>query len=1474
MDGVCRGNGQHKQSDVESFNAMKTTSMNMRQILTILTAIVALLGATTRIQAASYTATVSGNWNATATWGGSGPPIAGDTATINAGVNVTLSAAAACATLTVNGTLTANNAITVSGNTQFTSTGVYACAATSGTRTFTGDVTLDAGSSWTSASAGPCSFGGNFINNATTFTGNGTYTFTGASKAFSGSTTTAMTAASISGSYANNGTLTVSGTLTLAGTLANDGALTINTTSGSGTLTQGTGATLTVTSGNSAISVTLVASASGNTVNYSGANPTPKVIAYQNLTISGSGNANWGAISTVNGNLTLGGTATINNFPATTVGGNLLINGAAVTCNTSGFQVTGTTTVTAGTLKLSGSGTVDASTFTGDFTVNGGTFNSNGGNPTFAGNFIYSSGTLTDASGSSTRRWTFTGSGKTIGSGTFTIPSTVFIANGASIQNNATLTLTSSGSNPFLTGSTTGIWTQGANSSLTVTANGITVPTLDCTTYTPNTVAYTSTSAQAVKANTYYNLTVSGASTKTLAGGVIVNNTLTISAGTLADGGNTLTANAGVVNNGVHSGVGRILLTGGAGSHSLSGTGTYQNLELNDANGASVAGGTSTISGTGTLILTSGQLGSSGGALSLANGATVSRAAGSLSLTPTFSTSVNVTYNDTNPTTTGSELPTSATVLNNLIINNAAGVTLNANATLKATLTLTSGKLITGANLLTVTSAGTISGGSSTSYVYGRLDRGFTTGSGKSATFPVGDSSVYAPVNLASATVTGAGDLVVSTAADVNSQGAFSSSGLSQTKYVNRDWTMTAANGYAQSAGSITFNFVAGDVQGAMSTSTDVVGKYSGGNWTKPTVASRTATSITVSGVTSFSDFVIGELPVPTFTGLSSKTISYGASSVSLSGTLSANSGTVYPVSTSTVTASINGYAVGSAFTDSTGDFTITYNHSSLATDGVGSSPYTITYSFAGDANLAAAASDTGTSLTVDKAALSITANNKSKTYGSALTLDGAVDFTPTGLQNGETVGSVTLTPSGGTATTDPVSGSPYTITPSAATGGTFNPDNYTAITYTDGTLTVDPLAVALTGSRAYDGTTNAEASILSVANAVGGDTVTVASGTGGLAGKNVPTQAITSFEALVLGNNADGNYTLTNASGSVTITSIGASVTGITANNKVYDGTNTASISVTNGVVFGGVVGADDVMLNTNSYSAEFAGAGVGTNLPVTVGGLILDGADAGNYMLTQPSGLTADITPAALTVTGILAGDRVYDGTTNAALDLSIVALAGVVDCDTNDVALDTNSVTGGFVDANVGTNKTVVLDGFAISGSAATNYSLTQPTATANIMPASLTIAANDKTRTFGLSNPVLTATYSGFIEGEDTNALSAQAILTTTADVGSAAGTYPITGTGAVAVNYEISYTEGTLTVVPQPELAEVSGNGDEFVFRFPTVAGESYQVENSTDLASGIWLPLGDVISGNGGLLSVTNLMTGSEGYFRLRIQQQ
>src|SRR5262249_52440895 len=63
----------------------------------------------------------------------------------------------------------------------------------------------------------------------------------------------------------------------------------------------------------------------------------------------------------------------------------------------------------------------------------------------------------------------------------------------------------------------------------------------------------------------------------------------------------------------------------------------------------------------------------------------------------------------------------------------------------------------------------------------------------------------------------------------------------------------------------------------------------------------------------------------------------------------------------------------------------------------------------------------------------------------------------------------------------------------------------------------------------------------------------------------------------------------------------------------------------------------------------------------------------------------------------------------------------------------------------------------------------------------------------------TNPVFTVTYSGFVNGENTNVLNGEFVGTTSATENSAIGTYPISGSGQSASNYTVSYLDGTLTI---------------------------------------------------------------------------
>ena len=207
------------------------------------------------------------------------------------------------------------------------------------------------------------------------------------------------------------------------------------------------------------------------------------------------------------------------------------------------------------------------------------------------------------------------------------------------------------------------------------------------------------------------------------------------------------------------------------------------------------------------------------------------------------------------------------------------------------------------------------------------------------------------------------------------------------------------------------------------------------------------------------------------------------------------------------------------------------------------SSNYTITYA-------------NGT-LTANPAALTITANSTTKTYGQTKTFAGTA-FTTTGLVNGDTVTGVTLTSSGAAATAS-VAGSPFTILPSAAAGTGLG--NYT-ISYVNGTLTVNPAALTITAnnaSKTYGQTASFAGTAFLASGLVNGDTVSSVTETSTAGGATATAAGFVQHRARrrdLLGTGL-GNYTITYANGTLTVNP--AALT-ITANNasKTYGQTAT----------------------------------------------------------------------------------------------------------------------------------------------------------------------------------------------------------------------------------------------------------------------------------------------------------------------------
>jgi hypothetical protein len=197
-----------------------------------------------------------------------------------------------------------------------------------------------------------------------------------------------------------------------------------------------------------------------------------------------------------------------------------------------------------------------------------------------------------------------------------------------------------------------------------------------------------------------------------------------------------------------------------------------------------------------------------------------------------------------------------------------------------------------------------------------------------------------------------------------------------------------------------------------------------------------------------------------------------------------------------------------------------------VATAVVSGSPYAITPSAAVGTGLSNyTISYVNGTLTVNKATLTITANNRSKIYGQTLTFTGT-EFTTAGLVNGNTVTSVTLTSSGAVATAV-VSGSPYNIVPSAAVGTGLT--NYN-ISYVNGSLTVTKAASSTSLTASVSGITVTFTATVTPGTATG--TVTFYDGatalgtstvTGGVATYSTSTLSVASHSITAV-YNGDGN--------------------------------------------------------------------------------------------------------------------------------------------------------------------------------------------------------------------------------------------------------------------------------------------------------------------------------------------------------------
>nr|WP_325196587.1 YDG domain-containing protein [uncultured Oscillibacter sp.] len=348
--------------------------------------------------------------------------------------------------------------------------------------------------------------------------------------------------------------------------------------------------------------------------------------------------------------------------------------------------------------------------------------------------------------------------------------------------------------------------------------------------------------------------------------------------------------------------------------------------------------------------------------------------------------------------------------------------------------------------------------------------------------------------------------------------------------------------------------------------------------------------------------------------------------------------------------------------------------------------------------------------------------------------------------------------------------------------------------------VTIAPKEVSVTWSNTtleYNGEDQAPSAEVSADQLVGADTLSVSvSGAAKTAGEHKATASI-----------SDDNYTLSTDSKTTpfNITPKTLTVTnGTLVISKEYDGTANIT-SVTGALALTGVVTGDTVTV-THTTGSAYADKNVGTGKSVTLNVELL-GADAANYRLESDTyAFTgAEITAKEVTVNGIAASNKEYDGNTSAVLTYSDLKIGGMITGDQLSATAD-----GLFENKNVGTGKTVAISGIKLTGADQGNYVLAssgnQTAASADITAKALTLGDG----TVEVTKVYDGTTSAGKLEGE----LSLSGIIPgdsvsvkmdgVTVGAYSAAdyGTYPvklsgITLTGEDAGNYSVA-GDGTYT----------------------------------------------------------------------------
>jgi uncharacterized repeat protein (TIGR02543 family) len=314
------------------------------------------------------------------------------------------------------------------------------------------------------------------------------------------------------------------------------------------------------------------------------------------------------------------------------------------------------------------------------------------------------------------------------------------------------------------------------------------------------------------------------------------------------------------------------------------------------------------------------------------------------------------------------------------------------------------------------------------------------------------------------------------------------------------------------------------------------------------------------------------------------------------------------------------------------------------------------------------------------------------------------------------------------------------------------------------------------------------------------GDTVTVSVGSAAFATWNVDPMglpvAVNATGTWSIGGASAGNYLAPTSPPSFNpaiITAKPITITGVTATNRDYDALNT--VALTGGTLVGVEPGdtVDFTLGNGTMINSD-----IGNNKAVTTT-ITLTGDDAGNYTLTQPTGITVNIAPKTLTISSVTATNRAYNGLTTVALTGG--SLVGVETSDSAYVSFTLGN--GTIVSANADNGKPVTTS-IVLTGTRAANYTLTQPTGiTVDITRVTLTpsisfsgVSGKVYDGTPAIIGTLPTIILTGAVNNESPQATATFAFEDADVGVNKNVTASSITLTGSWGANYTLSTTSLT------------------------------------------------------------------------------